>query len=80
MLAAGYRVITYDRRASAPLAGPAWVTTTTHLPPTSRCCWMALTCGRWCSGAEAKAFCWMQTGRRSEGSRVWVSGTRKGLR
>jgi len=38
LLAAGHRVITYDRRGSAGRVNPPSATTTTRLPPTSTSC------------------------------------------
>jgi non-heme chloroperoxidase len=44
LLAAGYRVISYDRRGFGRSSQPTRATTTTPSPPTSGCCSSGSTC------------------------------------
>src|SRR5690349_20443441 len=48
LLAAGHRVITYDRRGLAPRAGPAWDMTSTRWPAIFMFCSAGLTSTGWC--------------------------------
>ena len=48
LLAAGHRVITYDRRGFGASSGPASDMTSTRSPPTFMSCSAGSTCAKWC--------------------------------
>ena len=48
LLAAGHRVITYDRRGSGASSRPSTGMTSTRSPPISMPCSARSTCAKWC--------------------------------